>query len=177
MTYVAKGEERNGNGLGSKPTLGVNRSARKIAAAAGGSIATNESGTSSSVTGIGMGSRAVEDRPGETDDVSRTSDSPVCVQENVHTPIGLCGVTAWNTVAVAFEPAGPGSTPPAWSNSGESVQGEYHMRPTTSKLLLADLYVPILCPFCVCSLKRAIIVETVHLNIEFPEELSPEVAE
>ena len=44
--------------------------------------------------------------------------------------------------------------------------GEYHMRPTTSKLLLADLY-------CVCSLKRANIVETVHLNIEFPEELSP----
>ena len=41
---------------------------------------------------------------------------------SVHTPLGLCGVTAGSTVAVAFEPAGPGSLPPAWPNSGESVQ-------------------------------------------------------
>ena len=40
----------------------------------------------------------------------------------VHTPLGLCGVTAGSTVAVDFEPAGPGSPPPAWPNSGKSVQ-------------------------------------------------------
>ena len=46
-------------------------------------------------------------------------------------------------------------------------------RPTTSKLLLADPS----CPFCVCSLKPAIIVETVDLGVEFPDELRPELAE
>ena len=37
---------------------------------------------------------------------------------SVHTPLGLFGVTAGSTVAVAFEPARPGSPPPAWRNSG-----------------------------------------------------------
>ena len=63
----------SGNGLGSKPTLGVNSSARRRASAAG---------TSSSETAMEMGSRS--------NNVSRTSDSPVCVQEYVHTPIILC---------------------------------------------------------------------------------------
>ena len=36
---------------------------------------------------------------------------------HVHTPFG----DGRSTVAVAFEPAGPSSTPPAWSNSGESA--------------------------------------------------------
>ena len=102
------------------------------------------------------------------------------VQESVHTPLGLCGVTAGNTVA------GPGSPPPAWPISGNRT-GKYHMRrPTTSKLLFADLA----CPFSVCSLKSAIIVETgvgplltisgrcpgKDLGIEFPDELRPEPA-
>ena len=71
---------------------------------------------------------------------------------SVHTPLGLCGVTKGSTVAVAFEPAGPGSPPPAWQNSGESVQAHA----ATPKLLLGILA----CPFCVSSLKPAIIVET-----------------
>ena len=33
---------------------------------------------------------------------------------SVHTPLGICGVTAGSTVAVAFKPAGPSSPPPAW---------------------------------------------------------------
>ena len=37
---------------------------------------------------------------------------------SVLTPLGLCGVTAGSTVAVAFEPARPGSPPPTWRNSG-----------------------------------------------------------
>ena len=41
---------------------------------------------------------------------------------SVHTPLGLGGVTAGSTVAVAFEPTRSGSPPPAWLNSGESVQ-------------------------------------------------------
>ena len=58
---------------------------------------------------------------------------------HVHTPFG----DDMSTVAVAFEPAGPSSTLPAWSNSGESV----HMRrPSTSKLLLADFCVA--CDHC-----------------------------
>ena len=32
---------------------------------------------------------------------------------SVHTPHGLCGVRAGSMVAVAFEPAAPGSPPPA----------------------------------------------------------------
>ena len=48
------------------------------------------------------------------------------VQESVHTPLGRCGVTAGNTVAVAFEPAGPGSPPPAWPISGESYRRVPH---------------------------------------------------
>ena len=48
------------------------------------------------------------------------------VQESVHTPLGRCEVTAGNTVAVAFEPAGPGSPPPAWPISGESYRRVPH---------------------------------------------------
>ena len=123
----------SGNGLGSKPTLGVNRSARRRASAAG---------TSSSETAMGMGSRS--------NDVSRTSDSPVCVQEYVHTPIILCRVTAWNTVAVAFEPAGPGSPPPAWPIFKGIVQASTtcgdRRRQSCCLRILA-------CPFCVCSVR------------------------
>ena len=76
---------------------------------------------------------------------------------SVHTPHGICGVTAGSTVAVAFEPAGPGSPPPAWPISGESVQasttcGDQRRRSCCLRILA--------CPFCVGSLKPAIIVET-----------------
>ena len=69
----------------------------------------------------------------------------------------ICGVTAGSTVAVAFEPAGPGSPPPAWPISGESVQasttcGDRRRRSCCLRILA--------CPFCVGSLKLAIIVET-----------------
>ena len=78
-------------------------------------------------------------------------------KDSVHTPHGICGVTAGSTVAVAFEPAGPGSPPPAWPISGESVQtsttcGDRRRRSCCLRILA--------CPFCVGSLKPAIIVET-----------------
>ena len=64
---------------------------------------------------------------------------------SVHTPFGLCGVTAGSTVAVAFEPARPGSPPPAWQNSGESVQA--HAETDDAKVVAWDPCVPFLCGF------------------------------
>ena len=131
MTLWRKEKSVSGHELGSKPTLRSESSA-----------ATNESDTSSSETPMGMRSgskimRAVEDRAG----LDITS---ACVQEYVHTPIGLRGMTAWNTVVVGFEPARPNSPPPAWPISGES---NHTRRLTTSKLLCANPCVPIVCGF------------------------------
>ena len=58
------------------------------------------------------------------------------VQESVHTPLGLCGVTAGNTVAVAFEPARPGSPPPAWPISGESYRRVPHAETDDDKVVV-----------------------------------------
>ena len=66
---------------------------------------------------------------------------------SVHTLHGLCGVTAGSTVAVAFEPAGPGFPPPAWPISGNRYRRVPHAETDASKLLLADPCVPILCEF------------------------------
>ena len=57
-------------------------------------------------------------------------------QESVHTPLGLCGVTAGNTVAVAFEPAGPGSPPPTWPISGESYRRVPHAETDDVKVVV-----------------------------------------
>ena len=54
---------------------------------------------------------------------------------SVHTPFGLCGVTAGSTVAVAFEPARP----------GESV--EAHAVTDDAKVVAWDPCVSILCGF------------------------------
>ena len=58
------------------------------------------------------------------------------VQESVHTPLGLCGVTAGNTVAVAFEPVGPGSPPPAWPLLGESYRRVPHAETDDVKVVV-----------------------------------------
>ena len=60
---------------------------------------------------------------------------------SVYAPLGLCGVTAGSTVAVAFEPAGPGSTPPGWPNSGESVQASTTCRDRRRRSSCGRLFV------------------------------------
>ena len=55
---------------------------------------------------------------------------------SVYTPLGPCGVTAWNTVAVAFEPAGPGSPPPAWPISRESYRRVPHAETDDVKVVV-----------------------------------------
>ena len=57
----------------------------------------------------------------------------------------------------AFEPAGPGSPPPAWPISGESVQASTTCRDRRRRSCCLRI---LACPFCVGSLKPAIIVET-----------------
>ena len=101
---------------------------------------------------------------------------------SVYTPLGLCGVTAGSSVAVAIKPS-----------RMAKIQGNRYRRmrrPTTPKLLLGILA----CPFSVGSLKPAIFVVTavgplltisgtvqekvdVDLGIEFPNDLRPEPAE
>ena len=105
----------------------------------------------------------------------------------MHTPLGLCGVTAEHG-GRGFRADQIELSAACMAKFGGIGAGEYHMRgPTTPKLLLGILP----CPFSVGSLKPAIIVETavgplltisgrcpgevaVGLGIEFLDYLRPE---
>ena len=63
------------------------------------------------------------------------------VQESLHTPLGLCGVTGGDTVA------GPGSPPPSWPISGESYRRVPHAETDDVKVVFCGSCVPILCVF------------------------------
>ena len=97
----------------------------------------------------------------------------------VHTPFG----DGRSTVAVAFEPAGPSSTPPAWSNSGESVQasttcGDRRRRSCCLRIfawpaIIVETAVGPLLTFPGAVQEKV----AVDIGIEFPDDLMPEPAE